>query len=61
MLLLLPEFISNFFKYKSLKKENEKLAEELRKQKELTIFAKQVTPTSEEISKIEQGAIATPE
>ena len=56
-LLLLPELISNYFKYKNLKKENETLTEDLRKQKELTIFAKKVPPTSEEISKIENGAV----
>ncbi|MFZ2149621.1 MAG: LapA family protein [Minisyncoccia bacterium] len=53
--LLLPEFISNYFKYKSLKKENQNLAEELRKQKELTVFAKNTSPTAEEISEIEKG------
>lgn len=56
--LLLPEFISSYFKYKNLKKDNERLEEELRKQKELTTFAKQTPPTEEEISKIEHGAIA---
>jgi uncharacterized integral membrane protein len=57
ILLLLPEFISNYFKYKSLKKDNKRLEEELRKQKELTVFAKNTPPTDEEISKIENGAI----
>ncbi|HEY4503021.1 MAG TPA: LapA family protein [Candidatus Paceibacterota bacterium] len=57
-LLTLPESISNYFKYRSLKKENEALAEELRKQKELTAFAKTTPPTTEAIEKIEQGAIA---
>ncbi len=55
-LILLPEFIGNYFKYRNLKKENEKLAEELRKQKELTVFAKQVPPTEEIVSRIEEGA-----
>ena len=59
ILLLLPEFIANHFKYKSLKKENRDLTEELRKQKELTVFAKHTPPTPEEISKIEQGAVDT--
>ena len=57
ILLLLPEFINNYFKYKNLKKENKDLAEELRKQKELTVFAKNTPITEEEISKIEHGAI----
>ncbi len=57
ILLLLPEFIKNYFKYKNLKEENVDLAEELRKQKELTVFAKNTPPTREEISKIEHGEI----
>jgi len=44
-------------KYKNLKKENKDLAEELRKQKELTVFAKDTPPTKEEISRIENGAV----
>jgi lipopolysaccharide assembly protein A len=59
-LLILPESIKNHFRYRSLKKENAKLAEELRKQKELTIFAKHDIPTEEAISKIEHGAIGGP-
>lgn len=57
VLLLLPESINNYFKYKKLKKENGVLTEELRKQKELTVFAKNTPPTEEEISKIEHGAV----
>jgi lipopolysaccharide assembly protein A len=57
LLLLLPGSIENYFKYRNLKKENQKLEEELRKQKELTVFAKKVIPTEEDISKIEQGNI----
>lgn len=60
MLLLLPEFISNYFKYKILKRENKKLEEELRKQKELTVFAKNTPPTKEDIAKIEDGVIEDP-
>jgi uncharacterized integral membrane protein len=58
LLLLLPEFVGNFFKFKSLKKENEALAEDLRKQKELTVFAKNTPPTKEEIANIEHGVSA---
>lgn len=54
-LLVLPESFKNYFRYRNLKKENARLEEELRKQKELTTFAKSVPPTAEEISKIEQG------
>jgi len=57
ILLLLPEFIGNYLKYKNLKKENERVTEELQKQKELTVFAKHTPPTDKEISKIEQGAV----
>ncbi len=59
-LLILPESIKNHFKYKSLQKENARLAEDLRKQKELTAFAKNTPPSKEEIAKIENGAISTP-
>lgn len=59
ILLLLPEFVNNYFRYKNLKKEKEGLEEELRKQKELTVFAKHTSPTKEDISKIEHGAIET--
>jgi len=55
--LLLPEFVGSYFKYKNLKKENKQLAEDLQKQKELTVFAKQTPPSKEDISKIESGAI----
>ena len=55
VLLILPESINNYFKYRSLVKDNQKLEEELRKQKELTVFAKKVLPTEEIITKIEQG------
>lgn len=57
ILLLLPEFINNYFRSKGLKKENKKLEEDLQKQKELTVFAKHTPPTDEDISKIEHGAI----
>ena len=56
-LLLLPESIHSYFKYRSLKKEYDKLEQDLRKQKELTLFAKETPPTKEDIDKIEQGVI----
>jgi uncharacterized integral membrane protein len=57
VLLLLPGSIKNYFKYKALLKENKKLEEELRKQKELTMFAK-ITPVDEGvITKIDHGSI----
>ena len=56
LFFLLPEFISSYFKHKSLEEENHKLAEDLRKQKELTVFAKHIPASKEEISKIEHGA-----
>ena len=57
MLFLLPELVGNFFRYKNLQKGNEKLEEELRKQKELTVFAARTPITPEETSRIEQGEI----
>ena len=61
LLILLPKSISDYFMYKKLKNENAGLAEELRKQKELTIFAKTTSPGPETIKKIEDGAISHPE
>ncbi len=58
LLILLPQNIEGYFNYRHLKKENEKLAEELRKQKELTVFAKNNPPTAEAIAKIEHEVIA---
>ncbi len=58
LLLILPESIRNYFRYKNLQKENAKLQEELRKQKELTVFAKKTPTSPETIAKIDQGAIA---
>ena len=60
LLVVLPESIRNYFRYKSLKKTNYKLEEELKKQKELTVFAKKTPPSPEEIAKIDQGSIARP-
>lgn len=56
-LLVIPESIKNYFRYRSLKKDINRLEEELRKQKELTVFAKDTPPTEKEISNIENGAI----
>lgn len=61
LLILLPKSLADYFKYKKLKKENAGLTEELRKQKELTVFAKATPPSPEVIAKIETGAIAHPE
>ena len=58
LLILLPGTIQTSFRLRAMKKQNEKLEEELRKQKELTVFAKDVPPTEEIIDKIESGAIA---
>lgn len=60
LLIVLPESISNYFKYRSLKKENEKLTEDLRKQKELTVFEKETAPTPAVITHIEEAAIIHP-
>ena len=60
LFIILPESIRNYFRYKNLKKENESLEEELRKQKELTVFAKTTSPTPEAIAKIEEGESIDP-
>ena len=57
LLLFLPESIKSHFRYKKLKKENSKLEEELRKQKEKTVFAKSTPASHEDIVKIEDGVI----
>jgi uncharacterized integral membrane protein len=57
-LFIVPELIHNYFKNKGLNKKITQLEEELRKQEELTVFAKNVPPTAEDIKKIEDGAIA---
>lgn len=55
--MLLPEFISNYFKYKKIKKEVATLEEELRKQKELYVFRESTPPTRQDIKNIQDGAI----
>ncbi len=60
ILLILPEGVQNYFRYNKLKKENKILAEDLRKQKELTVFAKNIPPTAEEIARIEHGVTESP-
>ncbi len=57
LLVVLPESIKNYFRYKSLKKENLRLEEELRKQKEGTAFARNTPPTPEQIEHLEKSAI----
>lgn len=57
LLIILPGSINNFLNYRRLKKEIRNLEEELRRQKELTVFAKKIPPTPEDIAKIEAGAI----
>src|SRR3989344_8137924 len=60
LLILLPKSISDYFKYKKLRKENVGLTEELRKQKEQTLFARTTSPSHKNITKIKDGAIAHP-
>ena len=60
LLIVLPESISNYFRYRKLVKANANLAEELRKQKELTAFAKKTPATPQEIEKLDQGRVADP-
>jgi uncharacterized integral membrane protein len=58
--IILPESISSYFRYRSLRKENARLEEELRKQKELTHFARTESPTPAAIAAIENGATQEP-
>ncbi len=60
LLLVLPETIGNYFRYRRLEKANLKLEEDLRKQRELTVFAKQTPPAPGELAHIDQGAIEKP-
>lgn len=60
ILMVLPGSIDNYWSYRKLSKEYKKLEEELRKQKELTFFAKKIPPTPENIANIENGAIQNP-
>jgi uncharacterized integral membrane protein len=53
LLLVLPESIKNTFRYRRLAKANEALAEDLRRQKELTELAKRTPPTLESLSRKE--------
>lgn len=57
LLMVLPESIKNYFRYRRLTKANESLAEDLRKQKELTAFAKKTAASPAEISKLDQGRV----
>ena len=58
LLIVLPDSIKSHFKYRSLQKSYAKLEEDLRKQKELTVFAKQTPATPAELERIDNGAIA---
>ncbi len=60
LLIVLPGSIRNFWGYRTLGKEIQKLEEDLRKQKELTFFAKKTPPTIEDITRIEEGGIQEP-
>lgn len=57
LLILLPGTIQTSFRLRSLKKENKKLEEELRRQKEMRVFDKHVEPTKQDIENIEKGVI----
>ncbi len=61
LLIVLPDSIKNHFRYRRLQSDHTKLGEELRKQKELTVFAKQNQATPEQLAHIDNGAIAHPD
>ncbi len=58
LLLVLPESVSSYFKSKRLKKEILGLQEELRKQKQLTVFAKNIPPPADVIHHLEETVSA---
>jgi len=60
LLMVLPGSVRSFWGYRTLEKEIKKLAEDLRKQKELTFFARKTPPTTGDIARIEEGAIQKP-
>jgi uncharacterized integral membrane protein len=59
-LMLLPGSVRGYFRHRALIKENARLGEELRKQKELTHFARKEPATQDALSRIEDGAIEKP-
>lgn len=59
LLLILPSTLKGYFRYRKLKNEVNKLTEELRKQKELTVFAKNdIKDEAKIITEIEDGAVS---
>ncbi len=60
LLIVLPDSIKNHFRYRRLLADHVKLQEELRKQKELTVFAQRNPATAEQLAHIDNGAIAHP-
>lgn len=56
---LFPKLVSDHFTLRKFRKEAAKLEEELRRQKVLTVFAKDTPPTPEIIDGIEKGATMT--
>lgn len=60
LLLFLPESISNYFNFRKLRKQNVALSEDLKRQKELTAFAKKSSPSEKDIKDIENGGIENP-
>lgn len=60
LFIILPERVSSYFRYRALRKDNARLEEELRKQKELTHFARKEPMTPDAIARIENGAIQEP-
>lgn len=57
LLILLPGTIGSHFSLRRLLKGNKKLEEEVRRQKEMRVFDKNVEPTRGDIENIEKGGI----
>ena len=60
LLMVLPETVGNYFRYRRLSKQHRVLEEELRKQKELTHFAKHTPATQAELDHLDSGVISAP-
>ena len=60
-LMLLPGSVRGYFRHRALIRENARLQEELRKQKELTHFARKEPATPDALSRIENGAMEKPQ
>lgn len=57
LFLLLPESIGNYFKFKMLERENQKLKDELRHQKESVVFADDIDAAHNAVATPDKGVL----